>query len=76
MISTSKVTSCPTVIVDELVQDRIRERYGDRITFMKTLQAQGMTFEQFRKDVRDQYIESQHALQKRFAGNRHLALQN
>ncbi len=44
--------------MDQLVQDRIRERYGDRITLMKTLQAQGMTFEQFRKDVRDQYIIS------------------
>ena len=32
--------------------------FGDRITFMKTLQAQGMTYEQFRKDVRDQYIIS------------------
>ena len=48
----------PDSFVDQLVQDRIRERYGDRITFMKTLQAQGMTYEQFRKDVRDQYIIS------------------
>jgi len=48
----------PDTVVDELIQDRIRERFGDRITLMKTLQAQGMTFEQFRKDVRDQYIES------------------
>jgi parvulin-like peptidyl-prolyl isomerase len=44
--------------VDELVQDRIHERYGNRITLMKTLQAQGMTYEQFRKDVRDQYVIS------------------
>lgn len=48
----------PSSYVDQLVQDRIRERYGDRITLMKTLRAQGMTFEQFRKDVRDQYIIS------------------
>jgi parvulin-like peptidyl-prolyl isomerase len=48
----------PDSYVDQLIQDRIRERYGDRITLMKTLQAQGMTFEQFRKDVRDQYIIS------------------
>jgi len=46
----------PDSVVDELVQDRIRERFGDRITFIKTLQAQGMTVEQFRKEVRDQYI--------------------
>jgi len=44
--------------VDELVQERIRERFGDRITFMKTLQAQGLTVEQFRKQVRNQYIEA------------------
>ncbi len=48
----------PDSYVDELVQDRIRERYSDRITLMKTLQAQGMTYEQFRKDVREQYIVS------------------
>ncbi len=46
----------PEDYVDQMVQDRIRERFGDRITFIKTLQAQGMTVEQFRKDVRDQYI--------------------
>jgi peptidyl-prolyl cis-trans isomerase SurA len=48
----------PDSVVDELVQERIRERFGDRVTFMKTLQAQGMTVEQFRKQVREQYIES------------------
>ena len=48
----------PDAVVDELVQERIRERFGDRITFMKTLQAQGMTVEQFRKQVRGQYIEA------------------
>lgn len=48
----------PESVVDQLVQDRIRDRFGDRVTFIKTLQAQGMTVEQFRKDVRDQYIVS------------------
>ena len=48
----------PDAVVDQLVQDRIRERFGDRVTLIKTLQAQGMTFEQFRKQVREQYIES------------------
>ena len=48
----------PDTVVDELVQDRIRERFGDRITLMKTLQAQGQTFEKFRQEVRDQYIVS------------------
>lgn len=46
----------PDSFVDQIVQERIRERYGDRTTLMKTLQAQGLTYEQFRKDVRDQWI--------------------
>jgi peptidyl-prolyl cis-trans isomerase SurA len=46
----------PEGVVDGLVQDRIRERFGDRVTFIKTLQAEGMTVEQFRKEIRDQYI--------------------
>ncbi len=48
----------PDSVVDQLVQDRIRDRYGNRITLMKTLQAQGMTYDQFRKDIREQYIVS------------------
>jgi parvulin-like peptidyl-prolyl isomerase len=54
----SKYTKLPDSIIDGVVQDRIRDRFGDRETLMRTLQAQGMTFEQFRNDVRDQYIES------------------
>jgi peptidyl-prolyl cis-trans isomerase SurA len=48
----------PDGVVDELVKDRIRDQFGDRVTLMKTLQARGMTFEQFRDQVRDQYISS------------------
>lgn len=49
----------PDSVVDELVQDRIRESfYNDRVTFIKTIQAQGLTVEQFRKQVREQYIEA------------------
>ena len=48
----------PDSVVDQMVHDRIHERFGDRLTLMKTLQAQGMTLEQFRKQVREQYIES------------------
>jgi len=48
----------PDSVIEQAVQDRIRDRFGDRVTLMKTLQQQGMTFEQFRKQVRDQYIES------------------
>jgi parvulin-like peptidyl-prolyl isomerase len=48
----------PDTVVDELVQERIREKFGDRITLMKTLQAQGETYETFRREVREQYIVS------------------
>lgn len=48
----------PESAIDQVVQERIRERFGDRVTLMKSLQAQGITFEQFRKQVREQYIES------------------
>lgn len=48
----------PDGVVDELVQERIRNQFGDRVTLIKTLQARGMTFEQFREQIRDQYITS------------------
>jgi peptidyl-prolyl cis-trans isomerase SurA len=48
----------PDSLVDQLVQERIHDKFSDRVTLMKTLQTQGMTFEQFRKQLREQYIES------------------
>jgi len=48
----------PDAVVDQLVQERIRDKFGDRVTLLKTLQAQNITFEQFRKQVREQYIET------------------
>ncbi|HUC85880.1 MAG TPA: peptidyl-prolyl cis-trans isomerase [Candidatus Acidoferrales bacterium] len=46
----------PDGVVDELVQEHIRQDFGDRVTLMKTLQARGLTFEQYREQIRDQYI--------------------
>ena len=49
----------PDSLLDEWVQERIRDRYyNDRVRLMKTLQAQGETFEKFRQDVRDQNVET------------------
>ena len=48
----------PDSAVDEMVQERIRDTYSDRMTMMKTLQAEGKTYEKFRQQVRDQYIVS------------------
>jgi peptidyl-prolyl cis-trans isomerase SurA len=46
----------PESIIDEAIQDRIKERFGDRKTMTKTLQAQGIRYEQFRKQMRDQIV--------------------
>lgn len=47
----------PESIIDEEVQDRIRSRYGDRAKLTKTLQAEGITYEKFRRQMRDNFIE-------------------
>lgn len=49
----------PESIIDEAVKDRVREKYGDRKTLTKTLQAQGLTYERFRQQMRDQIIVEQ-----------------
>jgi len=46
----------PEKIVDKQVQERIRDRFGDRLTLTQTLQAQGVTFEAFRKDIKTTVI--------------------
>ena len=46
----------PESIIDDAVQDRIVERYTDRKTLTKSLQAQGITYEKFRQQMRDQII--------------------
>lgn len=46
----------PESIIDETIQGRIREKYGDRKTLIKTLQAEGMQYEKFRQEMRDQII--------------------
>jgi parvulin-like peptidyl-prolyl isomerase len=48
----------PENVIEDAFQDRVRERFGDRVTMIKTLQAQGMTVEQYRKEMREQYIEA------------------
>jgi parvulin-like peptidyl-prolyl isomerase len=48
----------PDGVVDDLVQERIHQQFGDRVTLIKTLQARGMTFEQYRDQIRDDYIRS------------------
>ena len=49
----------PDSVVDDMFQEEMRNRFGDRVTMIKTLQAQGITVEQFRKQVRERFIESE-----------------
>jgi len=51
--------SLPESIIDEALQERIRARYGDRVTLTRTLQAEGITYEQFRKQFRENFIIEQ-----------------
>src|SRR5205823_1088054 len=47
----------PESVIDDQVKERIHGRFGDRVTLTKTLQAQGMTYEKFRQEIRDRFIE-------------------
>ena len=46
----------PESIIDEALDERVRTVYGDRVTLTKTLQAEGKTFEQFRREFRENFI--------------------
>ncbi|MDB6018479.1 MAG: Peptidylprolyl isomerase [Pedosphaera sp.] len=46
----------PESIIDEYVQDKIHEKFSDRVAFTKQLQEEGMSYETFRKQVRDTLI--------------------
>lgn len=47
----------PETYIEEHVQKEIKEHYDDRATLQKTLQEQGITFESYRRDIREQFIE-------------------
>ncbi len=49
----------PESIIDEIVQDKIKQQYNDRLQFNKYLQRRGITFDTFRKEVRDQLVETE-----------------
>ncbi len=42
--------------IDDLIKARIQERFGDRVTLIKGLQAQGITYETFRQRERERLI--------------------
>ncbi|MBP8258748.1 MAG: peptidylprolyl isomerase [Verrucomicrobia bacterium] len=54
----------PESIIEDQVQQRIRDDFGDRVTLTKTLQGQGITYETFRRNLREGiivgYLQEQH----------------
>lgn len=51
--------SFPESMIDDRIKEIIRDRFGDRLTLTKTLQAQGLTYESYRQQVREQFIIDQ-----------------
>jgi parvulin-like peptidyl-prolyl isomerase len=51
--------SMPESVIDDYVDSRVKEIYHDRATATKSLQADGMTFERFRKQTRERFIVQQ-----------------
>lgn len=46
----------PESIIEETIQSRIKERWGDRRTLTKSLQVEGRTYESWHRQMRDQII--------------------
>ncbi len=46
----------PETLLEDEIQKRIKEQYGDRMTMIKTLQAEGRTEEKLRQQIREQIM--------------------
>ena len=50
----------PESIVDEIIQDRINEKFhNDHVALTKELEAEGITMEEFKKKMRDEFVVEQ-----------------
>lgn len=49
----------PESIIDDTIRERIKQRFGDRVTLTKTLKAEGRTFESYRQRTREEIIIEQ-----------------
>jgi parvulin-like peptidyl-prolyl isomerase len=49
----------PETVLDELVDETIKNDFGDRATCTKTLEARGMSIEKFRQQIRERFIIAQ-----------------
>jgi parvulin-like peptidyl-prolyl isomerase len=51
--------SLPESVLDDLVQETIKNDFGDRATLTKTLEARGISYEKFRQQIKDRFIVAQ-----------------
>ena len=51
--------SLPESVLDDLVQESIKNDFGDRATLTKTLEAQGMSYDKFRQQIKERFIIAQ-----------------
>jgi parvulin-like peptidyl-prolyl isomerase len=51
--------SLPESVLDDLVQESIKNDFGDRVTLTKTLEAKGISYEKFRQQIKERFIEAQ-----------------
>lgn len=49
----------PESVIEEIVQDEIKAKFGDRATLTKTLQARGITYEKWRQQTRERFLVRQ-----------------
>ncbi|MSU33425.1 MAG: hypothetical protein EXS25_12410 [Pedosphaera sp.] len=50
----------PDSLIDDLIKARIKQEYGgDRVALTKTLRAQNRTFEEFKREINEDFIVSQ-----------------
>jgi len=49
----------PDSVIDEIVKEEIRKKFRDRLTLTKELQARNQTYEDYRRQVRDDFVVSQ-----------------
>ncbi len=56
VMSETKGFSFPEHVIDEYIRTTIRRRYGDRLRLLRSLQAKGMTYEAYKKQVREDFI--------------------
>jgi len=46
----------PENVIEDYIKSTIRRRYGDRLRLIRSLQARGMTYESYKKQVRKDFI--------------------